>query len=186
MLQMLLFLLLLLPLQPTYCIPCSGRESLGKSINNTVMFTLTKQGLPVVLLLAISLPLSGQTQGNTLIEGGKTVVELLKLFKRNKTTEGPAYPTDSCSFKQTGDLCFRNTAVGSILVSLFKRTANGYEATPFNMKVLPRSQECWYTLKAGIYRYRIETGDASKMTVLREGELKLFPCDRMEREIKAE
>ena len=148
------------------------------------------------LLLAVCMyATSVRAQNNTasnLIEGGRTLVELVRIFKTPKnnvaaSTQTIPLKTDSCTIKNISDLCFKNTTVKSLYVSLFKRNGNTYEANVLTIKILPKTQECWYELKSGIYKFKIEVdGDDDKKVIYREGEMKLSACENVVKEIKAE
>jgi hypothetical protein len=148
------------------------------------------------LLLAVCMYTTALwAQNNTasnLIEGGKTLVELVRIFKTPKNnvtanTQTAPLKTDSCTIKNTSDLCFKNTTAKSLYVSLFKRNGNNYEANVLTIKILPKTQECWYELKAGIYKFKIEVdGEDDKKVVYREGEMKLLACENVSKEIKTE
>ena len=129
----------------------------------------------------------------TLVEGGKALVELIKIFKTPKKNLGTRtiknsekieYSDESCETKQLSDLCFKNSTSNSVIISIYRRNGNDYEEKPFTMKVLSQKEECWFELKAGIYKYRIEIDSGIYNALLREGEFKLEACDNMEREIK--
>ena len=90
---------------------------------------------------------------------------------------------DSFSIKQQSDICFKNSSSKSLVISLYKRKDAGYEVQPFTMKVLTNKQECWYELHIGIYKYKIETDINNVKSLFSEGEMKLQPCDNMQREI---
>jgi hypothetical protein len=126
-------------------------------------------------------------QTSNLIEGGKTLVELISVLKKNKTASTANLTgknvIDSCASKQTADLCFKNSSNKDLAISLYKRTDAGYEAQPFTMKVITKKQECWYELHSGIYKYKIEIDNGGAKTLMSEGELRLQPCDNMQREI---
>ena len=148
------------------------------------------------LLLAVCMyTTSVWAQNNTasnLIEGGKTLVELVRVFKTPKNSVTANTPTailktDSCTVKNISDLCFKNTTAKSLYISLFKRNGNNYEVSVLTIKILPKMQECWYELKAGIYKFKIEVdGDDNKKNVYSEGEMKLSACENGIKEIKAE
>ena len=134
------------------------------------------------------LPASAQVQNKTanIIESGKALVELISIFKKKPAL--PAYAgnnvkSDSCILKNMADLCFKNSSTKDILVSLYKRNESGYEVSPFTMRVISQKQECWYELRSGIYKYKIETDSAGIKTLSIEGEMKLQACDKMQREI---
>lgn len=147
--------------------------------------------LIAICMYSATAPAQNNTASN-LIEGGKTLVELVRVFKTPKNnvtanTQPAAIKTDSCTIKNISDLCFKNTTAKSLYVSLFKRNGNNYEANVLTIKILPKTQECWYELKAGIYKFKIEVdGEDDKKVVYREGEMKLSACENTVREIKPE
>lgn len=128
-----------------------------------------------------------QTTTSNLIEGGKTLVELISVLKKNKTASTANLTVkniiDSCAAKQTADLCFKNSSSKDLAISIYKRIDAGYEAQPFTMKVITKKQECWYELHSGIYKYKIELDVGGTKTLMSEGELRLQPCDNMQRDI---
>ncbi len=140
----------------------------------------------IAVLCVFNLTATAQKTTSNLIEGGKTLVELISVLKKNKTTNTANLSKniiDSCAAKQTADLCFKNSSSKDLAISLYKRTDAGYEAQPFTMKVITKKQECWYELYSGIYKYKIEIDTNGTKTLMSEGELRLQPCDNMQREV---
>lgn len=138
----------------------------------------------LIICIIIFMPVKSvfsQNKPNPVIEGGKTLLELIRVFKTPRQT---AAVSDSCALKQTNDLCFKNSSTKILAVSIYKRTDSGYDARPFSLKILPAKEECLYEMKAGIYKYRIEIEGIQGKPVLTEGELKLQACENMQREIK--
>lgn len=135
----------------------------------------------------LGLQATAQKITSNLIEGGKTLVELISVLKKNRTVSTANLSgknvVDSCAAKQTADLCFKNSSSKDLAISVYKRTDAGYEAQPFTMKVITKKQECWYELHSGIYKYKIEIDTAGAKTLMSEGELRLQPCDNMQREV---
>ena len=121
------------------------------------------------------------------VEGGKTLIELIRVLKPAKTLYIPTTDInpDSCASKKQADVSFKNRTNKMILVSLYLRTGNLYDAEPLSLKLAPASQESLYEVKSGIYKYRIETDSSGQRAVLHEGELKLLPCDKLIKEIKS-
>lgn len=142
-----------------------------------------------IVITFSSINLYGQVQKvNNFIEGGKTLIELISVFKKNKPSPSNSFANktddnDSCALKQQSDLCFKNSSAKDLVISLYKRKDAGYEAQPFTMKVITKKQECWYELHSGIYKYRIETDTGAAKILFSEGEMKLLPCENMQREI---
>ena len=143
------------------------------------------------LLLSLILSATGlcaqNYTANNIIEGGKALVDLIRVLKIPKTSL--AQPNiiekkDSCITKGICDLCIKNSTIWSIQISLYRRSGNGYEPGVLNAMILPKNQECWYELKSGVYKYKIETEVGGTMKIFREGELKLNACANMLKEIR--
>lgn len=150
-----------------------------------------KQLFLSMALLCTGIVYAQNNTANNLIEGGKTLVELVKAFKTPRvstvTAANEPAKTDSCAAKSTSDLCFKNTTGKNIYITLTKRNGGNYESTSVTLKILNKSQECSYELRTGVYRLKIETdGEGDKKVVYREGEIKLNACDNAIKEIKAE
>ncbi len=142
-------------------------------------------------VLAVPVALQAQTTlTSDLVEGGKTLVELIRVLKEPRIVTvaagTPATVTyiDSCSVKQLGDISFKNKTDETVQVSMFLRIGNVYAATPLYLTLSAMTQESLYSLKVGIYKYKIEIGEVDDKITLHEGELKLEPCDKLIREIK--
>ena len=84
--------------------------------------------LSAVVLITINASAQSNTASN-IIEGGKTLVELVRVFKTPKYIM-PLQPVvekkDSCAIKNTTDLCIKNSTAKPLLVSLYKRNGNVY------------------------------------------------------------
>ena len=143
--------------------------------------------LPVVVLITFNASSQNNTASN-IIEGGKALVELVRVFKAPKYAMYPqpiVEKRDSCSLKSVCDLSFKNSTDKGLYISLFKRNGNTYEANVLTMKILPNALECLYELKSGIYKFKIEIdNDDDERAVYREGEMKLVACENVIKEIK--
>jgi hypothetical protein len=132
-------------------------------------------------------------QNNTatnIIEGGKTLVELVRIFKTPRYLMPLPQPVverkDSCSIKNVSDFTIKNSTAKPLLVSFYRRNGNIYEPGILSLKILPKNQETLYELKAGIYKIKFETEEDDEAKVFREGEIKLNACENMFKEIKNE
>lgn len=143
--------------------------------------------LPVVVLISFNATSQNNTASH-IIEGGKALVELVRIFKAPRYAMYPqpiVERKDSCFLKSVSDLCFKNITDKGLYISLFRRNGNTYEANVLTMKVLPRAFEYLYELRSGIYKFKIEIdGDDDDRIVYREGEMKLVACENMIREIR--
>lgn len=144
-----------------------------------------------ILTAAVFVNMNISAQNNTaatIIEGGKTLVELVRVFKTPKASlvsEPPVVKrVDSCAVKSTTDICVKNSTGKALLVSLFRRNGNAYETAVLSLRVLPKNQECLYELKSGVYKIKLETEENGIKTGLREGEIKFNACENVFREIK--
>ena len=143
----------------------------------------------LLLFITISIPILLQAQpanASNLLEGGKTLIELIKVIKPQKNNPGAtSYQSpDSCSIKKIADISFKNRMDKTIIISLYFRMGNSYEPQPFSLQLLPSSQESLYDVRAGIYKYKIETDSSGQRALLHEGELKLAPCEKAAKDIK--
>lgn len=144
-----------------------------------------------LLFAVICIPAASQAQNaitSNLVEGGKTLVELIKVIRtpRTPTTATVSYiNTDSCGSRKLADISFKNRTDKAAQVSLFLRIGNAYEVKPLVLTLAALSQESFFELKAGVYKYKIETDEEGIKVIMHEGELKLQPCDKAVKEIKA-
>lgn len=151
-----------------------------------------------IFLLLISSSFSAKAQSNlttTIIEGSKTLVDLVRVFKTPKanmvqtptTANVSATAVDSCYTKGLADIAYKNTSGKTMQVSLYKRTGTMYAAVPLTLRIGNNSQESLYEITSGIYKYKIEYEDEDdKKIIYREGEMKITACDKLVKEIKKE
>lgn len=146
----------------------------------------------IFLAAAALINISTAAQNNTtanIIEGGKTLVELVRVFKTPKYTFAQLPVTviekkDSCAVKNISDISIKNSTTKPLLVSIYRRNGNLYETGVLSMKILPKNQETLYELKAGIYKIKYETEEDDEKQVIREGEIRLIACANIFKEIK--
>lgn len=145
--------------------------------------------LSAVAIITISASAQNNTAAN-IIEGGKTLVELVRVFKtpKNAFVQQPiplAEKKDSCAVKNISDISIKNSTDKPLLVSVYRRNGNLYEPGVISMKILPKNQETIYELKAGIYKIKYETeNEEDEKKIIREGEIKLLACANVFKEIK--
>ena len=143
--------------------------------------------LTAVVLININTSAQNNTAAN-IIEGGKALVELVRVFKMPRYFMPFPQPIvekkDSCLIKNTSDFTIKNSTNKPLLVSLYRRNGNIYEPGILSLKILPKNQETLYELKAGIYKMKFETELDEEKKVLREGEIKLNACENVFKEIK--
>jgi len=147
----------------------------------------------LILAAAIIAACTSTAQNNTasnIIEGGKTLVELVRVFKTPKNYTAPqsnlVEKKDSCSIKNITDLCIKNSTANPLIVTLYKRNGNSYETNVLSMKILPKNQEWLYEIKCGIYKIKLETEEDDEKKIFKEGEIKLIACENFIKEIKKE
>jgi hypothetical protein len=146
-------------------------------------------------LLLMSSCLSAIAQSNlttNIIEGGKTLIDLVRVFKTPKTTLITTATTsvsvvDSCYSKGLADVCYKNTSGKTMQVSLYKRNGTNYATTALSLRISTNSQEHLYEVPVGIYKFKIEYDEQdSRKIIFSEGEIKINACDKVVREIKKE
>ncbi len=146
------------------------------------------------LLLFVCINMHTQAQNNVtanIIEGGKTLVDLIRVIKTPKIQASSVSTTasthlDSCSIKGIADISYKNNFGKSITISLYKRNGTTYSVIPLTLKIATGMQESLFEIAVGIYKYKIETEEEEIRKLHSEGELKIQACDKMIKEIKKE
>ncbi|MBK8494049.1 MAG: hypothetical protein IPL50_02860 [Chitinophagaceae bacterium] len=145
----------------------------------------------LIMSAIVFISLTATSQSNTtanIIEGGKTLVELVRVFKmpRYAMVQQPVVEKkDSCAIKSITDFTIKNSTENPLLVSLYRRNGNLYEPGVLSLKILPKNQETIYEIKAGIYKMKFETEDEEdEKKLFREGEIRIISCENIFREIK--
>ena len=143
-----------------------------------------------ILSTVVLVNLNTAAQNNTatnIIEGGKTLVELVRVFKMPRYLmyiQPVVEKKDSCAIKNITDFTIKNSTEKPLLVSLYRRNGNIYEAGILSLKILPKNQETIYEIKAGIYKIKFETEADDEKKIIREGEIKIISCENVFKEIK--
>ena len=155
-----------------------------------ISVTLKSIGMTIFLLsAAIAAPVMLHAQNaitSDFVEGGKVLIELIKVIRTPRPVSAPASysSTDSCVSKKLADISFKNKTDKTVWVSLYLRNGNIYDTPALSLKLSAYSQESLYDLKTGIYKYTIESEVEEAMVIIHQGELKLQPCDKLVKEIK--
>ena len=142
--------------------------------------------LTAVVLINMNTAAQNNTATN-IIEGGKTLVELVRVFKMPRYLmyiQPVVEKKDSCAIKNITDFTIKNSTGKPLLVSLYRRNGNIYEAGVLSLKILPKNQETIYEIKAGIYNMKFETEADDEKQIIRQGEIKLVGCQNIFKEIK--
>ncbi len=148
------------------------------------------RALILVAIMAITACTTAQNNiTSNIIEGGKTIVELVRVFKTPKTAmvqQSTTEKKDSCAVKAVSDVCIKNLSANPVIVSLYRRNGSVYETTALSVKVLSKNQEFLYEVRAGIYKMKIETDAAEGKKLFKEGEMKINACENVYKEIKTD
>jgi hypothetical protein len=133
--------------------------------------------LSLTLLYASVLTGQVNQSPNKILETGKTLVEIIKVLK-------PAKNEKECLARKVGDLCFKNETRNKVKLSVFQRNDSGYVKEPFRLVLLALTEECFFELAAGVYKYQIDILQADgTIEILKIGEVKMKACERTIREI---
>ena len=143
-----------------------------------------------LLTAAIAVSLTASAQNSTaynIIEGGKALVDLIRVFKIPKLALAQTMFTphvDSCSVKGTSNFCVKNNTAKPLFVTLYRRNGNLYEAAVLTMQILPKNEECLYEIRSGVYKMKLETEEDEDKKTFREGEIQLNACSNPVENIK--
>jgi hypothetical protein len=114
-----------------------------------------------------------QATASPVIEGGKLVVELIKVIGAKKETTHGTGCKDAYA-----DLCIENQSAGSISVSFRHRISN--EAR--EVVVLPAGKECSLQMGVGVWTYDLKI--PGNNISIRKGDLMVEGCNNLTMNIK--
>lgn len=111
----------------------------------------------------------------TIIEGGRLAVDIVKLFKKDKseTQEKASEKKESKDCKLS--VCFKNQSDATLKIILWRieeeETADKPKTT--EIYAIPKGKDCSYSIKEDIYGYKVED-EAGK--IYRKAELDFRDC----------
>ena len=133
-----------------------------------------------LLLLKTNLSLIAQTTTNNFVEGGKLLIELVKIFKKN-----PVQQNGKGQENNSSDLCFTNSTTDNLFIELSKKISDtSYKILSSSISLTANAHECLLELMPAIYHYRVYKRTGTIQLLSLEGDLRLKPDEKMEREIK--
>ena len=139
-----------------------------------------KSSLIILSVIGLSFKTVAQSPQNTLLESGKILVELVKIFKKSPLQQGVQVNGNNSS-----DLCFTNSTSDHLFIEVLKKINDSlYKVLPISISITPQAHECLLELPSGIYHYRVYKKNNGTQSLSLEGDLKLVPNEKMEREIK--
>ena len=146
----------------------------------TLYINIMKPSLIILLVIGLCFKTAAQATQNTLIESGKLLVELVKIFKKNPLQQGVQMNGNNSS-----DLCFTNSTTDHLFIEVLKKINDSlYKVLPGSISLTPQAHECLLELPSSIYHYRVYKKNNGTQSLSLEGDLKLVPNEKMEREIK--
>lgn len=120
---------------------------------------------------------SGQSASNTktneVIEGGKLVVELIKVLGNKKEHE-----TDTGCKNTFADLCIENQTKGSLSVTLLHRSTGETR----DIVVQAAGKECFLQARIGVWTYDLK--QTGSLISIRKGDLLIEGCNNLAMTIK--
>lgn len=108
-----------------------------------------------------------------MIEGGKVVVELIKVLKGKKDLE----KNPGCKSGHA-DLCSINESSATITVTLYHRVTNEKR----EIVIQPLMRECFIQIASGVWTYDLRL--SSNAPSIRKGDLLIEPCENITMNIK--
>ena len=137
----------------------------------------------IILLSQISFCFSFSqtpTTANNVVEGGKILVELVKIFKKNPVQQGlQEQESNSC------DICFTNSSTDNLSIELSRKINDStYKNIPGMLILTTSSHECMLSLSPNVYHYKVFKKLGSTQVSFLEGDMRLAPNEKMEREIR--
>jgi hypothetical protein len=116
----------------------------------------------------------GQNNGSDVVEGGKLLLELVKIVKPDKAASTNSKSGD-CKKDKTSDLAFDNKKQGVIKVVL---TDKDQSSAKQELVIQAQKKEYFLSLVAKVYT--CEVTDVSTGTIIRKGDIRLSVCEHPE------
>ena len=116
---------------------------------------------------------------NNIVEGGKVLMELVKVFKKSLPQGLQPFENNS------SDICFTNSTPDNLYIELAKKVNDStYKNLPTALSLTTNAHECLLELPANVYHYKMYKKVNGIQSLSLEGDLRLVPNEKMEREIK--
>lgn len=120
-----------------------------------------------MIILTTCTMAGAQSIGTQIIDGAKTLVDVVKIFK-------PSPAAASLTNSVGSDLIFRNKTEWTVEVRFLKKKNDTvYTGIPVKLTVSPLSVESLLDVSPGIYRYRVTRKNNGGEELLKEGECRL-------------
>ena len=117
---------------------------------------------------------------SNLVEGGKVLVELVKVFRKNQNINNLAGKQNNNS-----DICFTNSTTDNLLIELFKKINDTtFREIPSALSLTINAHECLLELSPNVYHYKVFKKNNGNLILSLEGDLRLISNEKMEREIR--
>ena len=130
-------------------------------------------GLTIVVLCLGNTKGQSNKTADHVIEGGKVVVELIKVFSNKKSRED----SPDCEGAYA-DLCVMNESLVSLTMSLHQRSSNEKR----EIVILPSMKECCFQIAAGVWTYDLH--QSTLVHSIRKGDLRIEGCENLLMNIK--
>lgn len=130
-------------------------------------------GLSIVVLCLGNTKGQSNKTADHVIEGGKVVVELIKVLSNKKgLKESPG-----CEGTHA-DLCVMNESLVSLTMSLHQRSSEEKR----EIVILPSMKECCFQIAAGVWTYDLHP--TTSLQSIRKGDLRIEGCQNLIMNIK--
>ena len=126
----------------------------------------------MLFIIPILVPLSGQkTTTSDYIEGGKVLLEFIKLFKPSNNKQHDVLSGDCKKLKQS-DITFTNGTNFKIKVLLTDKNNSGEK---YELIIQKEKHESIYNIDAAIYICVVLNQDTNR--TIKKGDIKIMPCE---------
>lgn len=115
-----------------------------------------------------------QSNGSDVVEGGKLLLELVKIVKPDKGSTANSKSGD-CKKDKTSDLAFDNRKLGMIKVVLIDK-----EQPSVKQELVIQALKKEYFLSLSTKVYTCEVTDVATGTIIRKGDIRLSVCEHPE------
>lgn len=127
-----------------------------------------------------SLFAQNQPTSSNIVDGGKVLIELVKVFKKSQAQKDLHISENNLS-----DICFTNSTPDNLYIELSKKINDTtYRNLPSAISLTNNAHECLLELPPNVYHYKVYKKINGIQSLSLEGDIRLLPNEKMEREIK--
>ncbi len=117
---------------------------------------------------------------NLIVEGGRVVVDLIKVLNQNKKSKNTTTTKGDCE-NEVAKLCFQNNSPNKVKILIQQKEET--TSSLAELVILTKGQECSFFVHKGIYQYEVISLIEEQESTTKKGEIYLQLCEEIQMEV---